>query len=77
MPLKQIKDRGSAIRIVILAYRRFLSPLLPRSCRFFPSCSAYTMAAVERHGIIGGVWLGLRRICRCHPLNEGGYDPAP
>jgi putative membrane protein insertion efficiency factor len=77
MPLKQIKDRGSAIRIVILAYRRFLSPLLPRSCRFFPSCSVYAVAAVERHGVIRGVWLGLRRIWRCHPLNEGGYDPAP
>jgi putative membrane protein insertion efficiency factor len=77
MPLKQIKDRGSAIRIVILAYRRFLSPFLPRSCRFFPSCSVYAVAAVERHGVIRGVWLGLRRIWRCHPLNEGGYDPAP
>ncbi|MGH7828623.1 MAG: membrane protein insertion efficiency factor YidD [Candidatus Binatia bacterium] len=63
--------------IFLRAYRRLLSPLLPQSCRFSPSCSAYAMAALERHGIVAGLWLGLRRLCRCHPLNDGGYDPVP
>ena len=65
------------IMIFLLAYHRLLSPLLPQSCRFSPSCSAYAMAALERHGIVAGLWLGLRRLCRCHPLNDGGYDPVP
>ncbi|MFI5173334.1 MAG: membrane protein insertion efficiency factor YidD [Terriglobia bacterium] len=65
-------------RLVLSAinlYHRFVSPLLPPSCRFVPSCSQYASEAVERYGILKGSWLALRRLLRCHPLVEGGYDP--
>jgi len=58
------------------AYKRFLSPLLPGSCRFHPTCSEYMMEAVRRHGTSRGVWMGLKRLARCHPLNPGGLDPV-
>lgn len=58
-------------------YRLAVSPFLGRNCRFHPSCSAYAIEAVERHGAAKGGWLGLRRILRCHPWNPGGYDPVP
>jgi uncharacterized protein len=58
-------------------YRLAVSPFLGRNCRFHPSCSAYAIEAVERHGAVKGGWLGLRRILRCHPWNPGGYDPVP
>ena len=55
----------------------FISPLLPPSCRFTPTCSQYALEALNMHGAIKGTWLALRRISRCHPLNPGGYDPVP
>ncbi len=57
-------------------YKRFLSPLLPSACRFYPTCSEYMREAVERYGAAKGVWLGIRRLLRCHPFNEGGFDPV-
>jgi hypothetical protein len=57
-------------------YKTFLSPFLPPSCRFTPTCSEYAMEAVEKHGAIKGSWLGVKRICRCQPLCEGGHDPV-
>ena len=60
---------------VIDLYRRFVSPWLPPSCRFVPSCSLYAYEAVEKHGVLKGVWLALRRLARCHPFVEGGFDP--
>lgn len=60
----------------IRAYRRWLSPMLPPSCRYEPSCSVYTMQAIELHGV-RGLWLGLLRILRCQPFFPGGYDPVP
>jgi putative membrane protein insertion efficiency factor len=58
-------------------YKRFLSPLLPPMCRFDPTCSIYMMQAIEKHGTLRGVWLGMRRLSRCHPFNPGGWDPVP
>jgi hypothetical protein len=62
---------------LLRCYKRFLSPLLPPMCRFEPTCSVYTMQAVEKYGVLRGVWLGARRLGRCHPFNPGGWDPVP
>lgn len=61
----------------VVVYRYTLSPLLGPRCRYMPSCSAYALEALERHGPLRGGWLALRRIMRCHPLREGGFDPVP
>jgi uncharacterized protein len=60
---------------LIKAYRRFISPMLPPSCRFTPSCSLYTLEAIEKYGLLKGGFMGARRILRCHPFSEGGFDP--
>lgn len=62
---------------VIRGYQRFVSPALPPACRYLPTCSAYTIEALERHGTAKGLWLGTKRICRCHPWGGSGYDPVP
>jgi hypothetical protein len=62
---------------VVRGYQIVLSPLLPASCRYYPSCSAYAIEALERHGAARGGWLTLKRLGRCHPFRPGGYDPVP
>lgn len=68
---------NTVLRWLIAAYRYAVSPLLPPSCRFHPSCSAYASEALERHGVLRGGGLAVRRLCRCHPWQSGGYDPVP
>ena len=66
----------TVIVAVLRTYKRWLSPLLPSACRFCPTCSEYMMEAVQKYGAARGVWMGLRRLARCHPLNPGGLDPV-
>ena len=63
--------------LLVRGYQVTLSPLLPSSCRYYPSCSAYAIEALERHGALRGSWLAFRRILRCNPFRPGGYDPVP
>jgi putative membrane protein insertion efficiency factor len=65
------------LKVLIRTYQLTLSPLLGPRCRFYPSCSRYTLEAIETHGALRGTWLGAKRICRCHPFHEGGFDPVP
>jgi putative membrane protein insertion efficiency factor len=62
---------------LLRAYRAVISPLYGQVCRYHPSCSAYALESVQRHGSIKGSWLALRRLARCHPWALGGYDPVP
>jgi len=65
------------ILVTIRLYKRYISPILGPRCRFYPTCSAYMMEAVERYGTAKGVWMGTKRIFRCNPFSRGGYDPVP
>ena len=66
----------TVILSVLRTYKRWLSPLLPSACRFYPTCSEYMMDAVLKYGAARGVWMGLRRLTRCPPLHPGGLDPV-
>jgi len=63
--------------IIIIYYQKYISPLKPATCRFYPTCSNYAMQAIEQFGCWKGSFLALKRILRCHPYNIGGYDPVP
>ena len=63
--------------LLVQFYRSCISPLTPPSCRYYPTCSAYAMEAIERYGARRGAWMALRRILRCNPFHAGGYDPVP
>ncbi|MFZ5624992.1 MAG: membrane protein insertion efficiency factor YidD [Gemmatimonadota bacterium] len=62
---------------LIRGYQRWISPAFPARCRFYPSCSQYTLEAMTRYGVLKGSWLGLKRLLRCHPFHPGGFDPVP
>lgn len=68
---------GALIKAMLWAYRILVSSWLPSRCRFYPSCSKYMLQAVERFGPFKGTIIGLKRLARCHPWNDGGYDPLP
>lgn len=68
---------GTIMRGAIRGYQLFISPVLPGSCRYLPSCSEYTLQAIGTHGALRGSWLGFRRILRCNPWGGWGYDPVP
>ncbi|MFN4219048.1 MAG: membrane protein insertion efficiency factor YidD [Candidatus Bipolaricaulia bacterium] len=68
--------RALALFLITL-YQKLISPLLPRTCRFYPSCSEYAKQAIQKYGLLRGVWLAAKRISRCHPRNPGGLDPVP
>lgn len=61
----------------IKGYHYAISPLLGNNCRYVPSCSCYMHEAIDKHGVMRGLWLGLKRVGRCHPFHPGGYDPVP
>jgi len=65
------------ICFLIKIYQKTLSKAFPPTCRFMPTCSHYTIEALQKHGFFKGSWLGIKRILRCHPWNSGGYDPVP
>jgi len=78
--VERCRPRGTIARGglgAIRLYRLVVSPVLPPACRFLPTCSAYAMEAIERHGAAKGAWLAMRRLLRCHPFHAGGYDPVP
>ncbi|MBM4186090.1 MAG: membrane protein insertion efficiency factor YidD [Gemmatimonadetes bacterium] len=62
---------------LIRGYQRYISPAFPPRCRFSPSCSQYTLEAIDRYGFVRGCWLGFVRLAKCHPWHPGGYDPVP
>jgi len=62
---------------IIKGYQLCVSPWLPQACRYYPTCSAYALEAVQRYGAAKGSWLAMRRVMRCHPFHAGGYDPVP
>ena len=71
-----LKLPARAVIVLIRGYQYLISPLLPQACRFYPTCSAYTIEAIKRYGTLRGGLKGLWRVLRCHPLSRGGYDPV-
>ncbi|MCL0107748.1 membrane protein insertion efficiency factor YidD [Peptococcaceae bacterium] len=65
-----------AVILLLLFYRKFISPFKPPTCRFIPTCSEYSILAVKKYGVIKGLWLTLKRLLKCHPFHPGGYDPV-
>lgn len=72
----QYHDKKIFLALVVF-YQRFISPLTPPTCRFYPTCSEYTREAIQYHGAFKGLYLGIRRILKCHPFHKGGFDPVP
>jgi uncharacterized protein len=68
---------GKTLILFIRGYQVSISPLLPASCRYHPTCSVYAIEAVQRYGALRGGWMAMKRIGRCHPFRPGGFDPVP
>ncbi len=68
---------SSILILIIRFYQYFISPMLGKNCKYLPTCSQYCMDAIRIHGAFAGVWLGIKRILKCHPFGHGGYDPVP
>lgn len=68
---------GKTAILLIKGYQKIVSPWLGQRCRFHPSCSNYCIDALQQHGMVFGLWLGFKRICKCHPFHPGGHDPVP
>ncbi len=66
----------TAVTFLLRCYKRCISPFLPSACRFYPTCSEYMLEAVTRYGAVRGVWMGLKRLAKCHPFHAGGFDPV-
>ena len=75
--VRKVTPAARVLMVLLAGYRRFVSPLLGPRCRFYPSCSAYALEAVQVHGALRGSWLAVRRLSRCHPFHAGGLDPVP
>ena len=75
MNVKNLPMKG--MLVMLRFYKREISPMMPPCCRYTPTCSEYAMQAVEKYGAVKGGWLAAKRILRCHPFHEGGYDPVP
>ena len=76
-PPARVGSGSEALIWALEGWHRWLSPLLGPACRFEPSCSRYCVDAIRVHGAFAGLWLGIRRLSRCHPFHEGGFDPIP
>lgn len=74
---RRLSAAAWVLALPVYFYRYLISPLLPRNCRFTPSCSEYALEALSRHGAVRGAWLTARRVSRCHPWGASGYDPVP
>lgn len=74
---QKVSPAGRVLVVLLTGYRKFVSPLLGPRCRFYPSCSAYALEAVQLHGALNGSWLAIRRLSRCHPFHPGGLDFVP
>ena len=72
--MRQLPKR--LLKALLRAYQLTLSPYIGRQCTFYPTCSHYAMDALETHGVAKGSWLAVKRVCRCHPFNPGGFDPV-
>jgi len=66
-----------ATLFILRQYKRFVSPSLGNNCRFYPTCSSFTYQAIEKYGLAKGLFLGMKRLCKCHPFHKGGIDPVP